>query len=145
MFHVFSLVCFLIHGVKRRQVLIAKPRFYFYFSDFTLFIFSLTIFMFFTSRPHACGESGVCVYRFWRWAVPFLLEVTFGALKATLTKSRSPIPGKSAKIIVKTSIWEPRNSEADPPSGSGASGRTQNATSGAEPTLGSPRRGSGLR
>ena len=31
MFHVFSLVCFLIYGVKRRQVLIAKPRFYFYF------------------------------------------------------------------------------------------------------------------
>ena len=60
-----------------------------------------------TSRPHACGESGVCVYRFWRWAVPFLLEVTFGALKATLTTSRSPIPGKSAKIIIKTSIWEP--------------------------------------
>ena len=29
MFHVFSLVCFLIYGVKRRQVLIAKPRFYF--------------------------------------------------------------------------------------------------------------------
>ena len=27
MFHVFSLVCFLIYGVKRRQVLIAKPRF----------------------------------------------------------------------------------------------------------------------
>ena len=28
MFHVFSLVCFLIYGVKRRQVLIPKPRFY---------------------------------------------------------------------------------------------------------------------
>ena len=31
MFQIFSLVCFLIYGVKRRQVLIAKPRFYFYF------------------------------------------------------------------------------------------------------------------
>ena len=29
MFHIFSLVCFLIYGVKRRQVLIAKPRFKF--------------------------------------------------------------------------------------------------------------------
>ena len=27
MFHIFSLVCFLICGVKRRQVLIPKPRF----------------------------------------------------------------------------------------------------------------------
>ena len=31
MFHIFSFVCFLIYGVKRRQVIIAKPRFYFYF------------------------------------------------------------------------------------------------------------------
>ncbi len=30
MFHIFSLVCFLIYGVKRRQVLIAKPRKYFF-------------------------------------------------------------------------------------------------------------------
>ena len=41
MFHVFSLVCFLIYGVKRRQVLIAKPHFYFYFSDFIPVIFLL--------------------------------------------------------------------------------------------------------
>ena len=39
MFHVFSLVCFLIYGVKRRQVLIAKPRFYFKISRFTTSIF----------------------------------------------------------------------------------------------------------
>ena len=43
MFNVFSLVCFLIYGVKRRQVLIAKPRFYVFFSDFTPFIYLLTI------------------------------------------------------------------------------------------------------
>ena len=29
MFHIFSLVCFLIYGVNRRQVLIAKPLFFF--------------------------------------------------------------------------------------------------------------------
>ena len=40
MFHIFSLVCFLIYGVKRRQVLIAKPRFYFYvFRVYTFYIF----------------------------------------------------------------------------------------------------------
>ena len=46
MFHVFSLVCFLIYGVKRRQVLIAKPRKYFleilrlvyFISNFIIFI-----------------------------------------------------------------------------------------------------------
>ena len=43
MFHIFSLVCFLISGVKRRQVLIAKPCFYFLFSDFTPFIILLAI------------------------------------------------------------------------------------------------------
>ena len=37
-FHICSLVCFLIYGVNRRQVLIAKPRLYL-FSDFTPFIF----------------------------------------------------------------------------------------------------------
>ena len=41
--HVFPLVCFLVYGVKRRQVLIAKPRFYFYFSDFTPFTCLLSI------------------------------------------------------------------------------------------------------
>ena len=46
MFHVFSLVCFLIYGVKRRQVLIAKLRCYFYFPDFTPFIFLLMILCF---------------------------------------------------------------------------------------------------
>ena len=30
MFHIFSLVCFLIYGVKRRQILIAKPHLYFF-------------------------------------------------------------------------------------------------------------------
>jgi len=41
-----------------------------------------------------------------------------------------------------------RNSEAnpaDPPDPPEEAADTQNATSGAEPTLGSPRRGSGLR
>ena len=39
MFHVCSLVCCLIYGVKRRQVLIAKPfLFLLYFSDCTSFI-----------------------------------------------------------------------------------------------------------
>ena len=45
--HVFSLVCFLIYGVKRRQVLIAKPRFHFHFFrfyTFYIFIFSFMIF-----------------------------------------------------------------------------------------------------
>ena len=45
MFHVFSLVCFLTYGVKRRQVLIAKPRFSF-FRDFTPFRFLLAILFF---------------------------------------------------------------------------------------------------
>ena len=40
MFHVFSLVCFLTYGVKRRQVLIAKPCFSLsYFSDLHLVYF----------------------------------------------------------------------------------------------------------
>ena len=44
MFHICSLVCFLIYGVNRRQVLIAKPRFYFSnfkFYDFYIFIIVL--------------------------------------------------------------------------------------------------------
>ena len=36
MLHIFSLVCFLIDGVKRRQVLIPKPRF---FRFYTLYMF----------------------------------------------------------------------------------------------------------
>ena len=36
-FHICSLVCFLIYGVNRRQVLIAKPRLYL-FTEFTPFI-----------------------------------------------------------------------------------------------------------
>ena len=43
MFHIFSLVSFLIYGAKRRQVLIAKPRKYYFLRDFTLFIFLLAI------------------------------------------------------------------------------------------------------
>ena len=39
MFHVFSLVCFLVYGVKRRQVPIAKTRFYF-FNPQTMFIWA---------------------------------------------------------------------------------------------------------
>ena len=46
MVHVFSLVCFLIYRVNRRQILIAKPRLYF-FPDFTPFIFLINIFMIF--------------------------------------------------------------------------------------------------
>ena len=45
MFHVFSLVCFLIYGVKRRQVLIAKPCFYFYFFRFYMFINNFILFI----------------------------------------------------------------------------------------------------
>ena len=47
MFHIFSLVCFLIYGVKRRQVLIAKPRFYFYFFRFYTFYIFINNFMIF--------------------------------------------------------------------------------------------------
>ena len=47
MFHIFPLVCFLIYGVKRRQVLIAKPQKYL-FLDCTPFIFLLTILSFFS-------------------------------------------------------------------------------------------------
>ena len=43
MFHVFSLVCFLIYGVKRRQVLIAKPRKLSFSRDFMPFLFLLAI------------------------------------------------------------------------------------------------------
>ena len=39
MFHILSLVCFLIYGVKRRQVLIAKPCFYFYLFRFYTFLY----------------------------------------------------------------------------------------------------------
>ena len=46
MFHIFSIVCFLIHGVNRRQVLIAKPCLYL-LPDFTPFIFLLAISWFF--------------------------------------------------------------------------------------------------
>ena len=46
MFHIFSFVCFLIYGVKRKQVLIAKPRFYFYFFSFYTFYFLLAILWF---------------------------------------------------------------------------------------------------
>ena len=42
MFHIFSLVCFFIYGVKRRQVLIAKPRVYFFSPNLTPFISLLT-------------------------------------------------------------------------------------------------------
>ena len=48
MFHIFSLRCFLIYGVKRRQVLIPKPRFYFYilrFYTFYTFINDFIIFI----------------------------------------------------------------------------------------------------
>ena len=44
MFHIFSIVCFLIYGVNRRQVLIV---FTFSFSDFTPFISLLAILCFF--------------------------------------------------------------------------------------------------
>ena len=37
MFHIFSLVCFLIYGVNRKQILIAKQRFYFLFFRFCAF------------------------------------------------------------------------------------------------------------
>ena len=47
MFHIFSLVCFLIYGVKRRQVLIAKPRFYFYFFRIYTFYIFINYFMIF--------------------------------------------------------------------------------------------------
>ena len=46
MFHVFSLVCFLIYGVKRRQVLIAKPHLYF-FNRFHIFYILISNFMIF--------------------------------------------------------------------------------------------------
>ena len=45
MFHVFSLVCFLIYGVKRRQVLIAKPRFYFLFFQILYLLYFINNFM----------------------------------------------------------------------------------------------------
>ena len=43
MFHIFSLVCFFIHSVNRRQVLIAKPRLWF-LSRFYAFYLLLAIF-----------------------------------------------------------------------------------------------------
>ena len=42
MFHILSLVCLLIYGVKRRQVLIAKPRLYLFFHFLRRLYFSLT-------------------------------------------------------------------------------------------------------
>ena len=47
MFHIFSLVCFLIYGVKRRQVLIAKPHFYLYVFRFYIFYIFIINFMMF--------------------------------------------------------------------------------------------------
>ena len=47
MFHIFSLVYFLTYGVNRRQVLIAKPRFYFQNFKFYDFYILINHFMFF--------------------------------------------------------------------------------------------------
>ena len=65
--------------------------------------------------------------------------VTFGALKV-------PNSGKKCKNHCENQhLRASRNSEADEADEADPPDDPQNATSGAEPTLGSPRRGSGLR
>ena len=46
MFHIFSFVCFLIYGVNRRQVLIAKPRIYVYVNKYTYCIYDIYIYIY---------------------------------------------------------------------------------------------------